>query len=103
AAEDARRQRAQIVSAIEGNSRQPLTFNHRRKSLMAVRLRTVLLLLFAIITVPGVSFGESASFVVNTNSRASFKTEAPLETIIGTVATPSGTPVESRNVTGTIA
>ena len=37
-----------------------------------------------------------------TNSRASFKTEAPLETIICAVATPGGTPVEQRAVTGSI-
>lgn len=70
---------------------------------MVDRLRTIVLLLVAIVMVPGVSFGDPASFVVNTNSRVSLKTEAPLETIIGTVATPSGTPLEHRAVTGTIA
>ena len=64
--------------------------------------RRVLLLLFTLTALLMAAWADTATFVVNTNSRASFKTEAPLETIIGTVATPGGTPVEQRAVTGSI-
>jgi len=70
---------------------------------MIVRIRTAALGALGIVLVAGIASADPASFVVNTNSRVSFKTEAPLETIVGTVVTPGGTPMEQRAVIGTIA
>jgi polyisoprenoid-binding protein YceI len=64
--------------------------------------RIVLLVSLALTTLPLAAWADTATFAVNTNSRASFKTEAPLETIIGTVATPGNTPMEQRAIIGTI-
>ena len=64
--------------------------------------RTILVLSLALTALPVTVWAEVANFVVNPNSRASFKTDAPLETVIGTVASPSGTPPEQRAVSGVI-
>ena len=64
--------------------------------------RLIALLLFVVALTPCAAWADTATFVVNTNSRASFKTEAPLETIVGTVASPGGTPLPERAVTGTM-
>ncbi|MGH8057036.1 MAG: hypothetical protein ACREOH_07330 [Candidatus Entotheonellia bacterium] len=56
------------------------------------------LALLVALLLPAVAAADPAPYTTLNTSRATFKTEAPLETIVGTVGSPSGTPYEQLSV-----
>lgn len=60
------------------------------------------LALLVALLLPAVAAADPATYTTLYTSRATFKTEAPLETMVGTVGSPSGTPYEQLSVQGKI-